>query len=34
MQEKTVTMGPFVQILIYNSAPTRQKVSVWGYLVS
>jgi hypothetical protein len=27
-------MGPFVQVFVYNRAPTKRKVSVWGYLVS
>jgi hypothetical protein len=27
-------MGPFIQVFVYNRAPIRRKVSVWGYLVS
>src|SRR5262249_60855533 len=27
-------MGPFVQVFVYNRAPIKKKVSVWGYLVS
>jgi hypothetical protein len=27
-------MGPFVQVFVYNRAPTKRLVSVWGYLVS
>ena len=27
-------MGPFVQVFVYNRAPIRRRVSVWGYLVS
>jgi hypothetical protein len=27
-------MGPFVQVFVYNRAPLKRKVSVWGYLVS
>jgi len=27
-------MGPFVEVFVYNRAPTVRKVSVWGYLVS
>ena len=27
-------MGPFVQVFVYNRAPVKRKVSVWGYLVS
>ena len=27
-------MGPFVQVFVYNRAPIKRTVSVWGYLVS
>jgi len=27
-------MGPFVEVFVYNRAPVRRKVTVWGYLVS
>jgi hypothetical protein len=27
-------MGPFMEVLVYNRAPTKRTVSVWGYLVS
>jgi hypothetical protein len=27
-------MGPYVQVFVYNRAPKKRKVSVWGYLVS
>lgn len=27
-------MGPFVEVFVYNRAPVKRKVSVWGYLVS
>lgn len=27
-------MGPFVEVFVYNRAPIKRKVSVWGYLVS
>jgi hypothetical protein len=27
-------MGPFVQVFVYNRAPVKRLVSVWGYLVS
>ena len=27
-------MGPFVQVFVYNQAPTARKVTVWGYLVA
>ena len=27
-------MGPFVEVFVYNQAPTVRKVSVWSYLVS
>ena len=27
-------MGPFVQVFVYNRAPIKRIVSVWGYLVS
>jgi hypothetical protein len=27
-------MGPFVQVFVYNRAPLKRVVSVWGYLVS
>ncbi len=27
-------MGPFVEVFVYNRAPLKRKVSVWGYLVS
>ena len=27
-------MGPFIQVFVYNRAPTKRQVSVWGYLVS
>lgn len=27
-------MGPFVQVFVYNRAPKKRLVSVWGYLVS
>ena len=27
-------MGPFVEVFVYNRAPTKRTVSVWGYLVS
>ena len=27
-------MGPFVGVFVYNQAPERRTVSVWGYLVS
>jgi hypothetical protein len=27
-------MGPFVQVFVYNRAPIKRVVSVWGYLVS
>ena len=27
-------MGPFMQVIVYNRAPIKRTVSVWGYLVS
>jgi hypothetical protein len=27
-------MGPYVQVFVYNRAPEKRKVSVWGYLVA
>jgi hypothetical protein len=27
-------MGPFVQVFVYNRAPIKRVVSVWGYAVS
>ena len=27
-------MGPYVQVFVYNRAPKKRTVSVWGYLVS
>jgi hypothetical protein len=27
-------MGPFVEVFVYNRAPVKRKVSVWGYLVA
>jgi hypothetical protein len=27
-------MGPFVEVFVYNRAPVKRTVSVWGYLVS
>lgn len=27
-------MGPFIEVFVYNRAPIKRKVSVWGYLVS
>lgn len=27
-------LGPFVEVFVYNRAPIRRTVSVWGYLVS
>lgn len=27
-------MGPFVEVFVYNRAPIKRRVSVWGYLVS
>lgn len=27
-------MGPFVEVFVYNRAPIKRTVSVWGYLVS
>jgi hypothetical protein len=27
-------MGPFAQVFVYNMAPAKRTVSVWGYLVS
>jgi hypothetical protein len=27
-------MGPFIQVFVYNRAPVKKIVSVWGYLVS
>ena len=27
-------MGPFIEVFVYNRAPTKRTVSVWGYLVS
>lgn len=27
-------MGPFAQVFVYNRAPIKRQVSVWGYLVS
>lgn len=27
-------MGPFVEVFVYNRAPFKRTVSVWGYLVS
>ncbi|MFC1606376.1 hypothetical protein ACFL47_00275 [Candidatus Latescibacterota bacterium] len=27
-------MGPYVEVFIYNRAPIKRTVSVWGYLVS
>jgi hypothetical protein len=27
-------MGPFIQVFVYNRAPIKRIVSVWGYLVS
>mgnify|MGYP001056973906 CR=1 FL=1 len=27
-------MGPFVEVFVYNQAPIKRKVSIWGYLVS
>ena len=27
-------MGPFIEVFIYNRAPIKRTVSVWGYLVS
>jgi hypothetical protein len=27
-------MGPFVEVFVYNRAPIKRTVRVWGYLVS
>ncbi|MCJ7524849.1 MAG: hypothetical protein MUP71_06445 [Candidatus Aminicenantes bacterium] len=27
-------MGPYVQVFVYNRAPSKRKASVWGYLLS
>jgi hypothetical protein len=27
-------MGPFVEVFVYNRAPIKRTVSVWGYLVA
>ncbi len=27
-------MGPFIQVFVYNRAPIKRTVTVWGYLVS
>lgn len=27
-------MGPFVQVFVYNRAPIKRTITVWGYLVS
>lgn len=27
-------MGPYVEVVVYNTAPVERKVSVWAYLVS
>lgn len=27
-------MGPFIEVFVYNRAPIKRTVSVWGYLVS
>jgi hypothetical protein len=27
-------MGPYIEVFVYNRAPVKRKVSVWGYLVS
>lgn len=27
-------MGPFIEVFVYNQAPIKRKVTVWGYLVS
>jgi len=27
-------MGPYIEVFVYNRAPIKRKVSVWGYLVS
>jgi hypothetical protein len=27
-------MGPYVEVVVYNTAPVERKVTVWGYLVS
>ena len=27
-------MGPFIEVFVYNRAPLKRRVSVWGYLVS
>lgn len=27
-------MGPYIEVFVYNRAPSKRKVSVWGYLVS
>ena len=27
-------MGPFVEVFVYNRAPVKRRVSVWGYLVA
>lgn len=27
-------MGPFIEVFVYNRAPIKRKVTVWGYLVS
>lgn len=27
-------MGPSIEVFVYNRAPIKRKVSVWGYLVS